>query len=88
MEDIINKIKKIIANDLFLDIPEDKISLDDSLQSGIGLDSLAFTELRFQCEQQFAIKINDDDFVPENFRTVRQLANLIGNIMAKEKNYA
>jgi acyl carrier protein len=34
-------------------------------------------ELRVLCERQFNVQINEDDYTPENFSSVRRLVNLI-----------
>ena len=74
---IVSSVKKILVQDLFLEIPESEMGLDDGLGSKLGLDSLGFVELRVQCERTFDIKVSDEEFAPENFRSIRQLAALI-----------
>ncbi|WP_232838145.1 acyl carrier protein [Streptomyces geranii] len=70
-------LRKILVDDLFVSVPQAEIGLDDGLRDILGLDSLGFTELRTQCEYAFDITISDEDFVPENFSTVRDLARLV-----------
>jgi acyl carrier protein len=70
-------IGKILVTELFVDAPNDHIDPEASLRDVYGLDSLGFTELRVQCEDTFELRIPDADFVPENFRTVSDLAALI-----------
>jgi acyl carrier protein len=82
-EDIIAGLKKMIVNDLFVEIAEDQIGLDDGLRTVVGLDSVGFVELRVLCEQKFNVEINDDDYTPENFTSIRLLANLIDRLEAK-----
>jgi acyl carrier protein len=82
-EDIIAGLRKMIVNNLFVEIAEDQIGLDDGLRTVVGLDSVGFVELRVLCEQKFNIEINDDDYTPENFTSVRLLANLIDRLQAK-----
>ncbi len=82
-EDLIAALRKIIVNDLFVEIQEDRIGLDDGLRTVIGLDSVGFVELRVVCEQKFNIEINDEDYTPENFTSIRLLADLIGRLQAK-----
>jgi acyl carrier protein len=74
-DDLIAALRRIIVNNLFVEIAEDQIGLDDGLRTIVGLDSIGFVELRVQCEQQFNVQINDDDYTPENFTSIRQLAN-------------
>ncbi|MEI5519905.1 acyl carrier protein [Streptomyces brasiliscabiei] len=70
-------IKRILVDDLFVSVPPAEIQLDDGLRDVLGLDSLGFSELRAQCEYVFDIKISDEDFVPENFSSVRGLTQLV-----------
>jgi acyl carrier protein len=79
-EEIIASLRKIIVNDLFV---EKDIGLDDGLMTVVGLDSVGFVELRVLCEQKFNIEISDDDYTPENFASIRLLANLIERLQAQ-----
>lgn len=83
-EALTSNIKKILVTNLFVEIPEEQIGLDDGLQSVIGLDSVGFLELRVICEDQFKIRISDEDFNADSFRTVNQLAALIANLQAAQ----
>jgi acyl carrier protein len=87
-EDVIKALRKIIVNDLFVEIDEDQIGLDDGLRTVIGLDSVGFVELRVVCEQRFNVEINEDDYTPENFTSIRRLANLIGRLQANRSAVA
>jgi acyl carrier protein len=82
-EDVIATLRKMIVNNLFVEIAEDQIGLDDGLRTVVGLDSVGFVELRVLCEQKFNIEINDDDYTPENFTSIRLLADLIDRLQAK-----
>jgi acyl carrier protein len=82
-EDLVKGLRKLIVNDLFVEIAEDQIGLDDGLRTVVGLDSVGFVELRVLCEQKFNVEINDDDYTPENFTSIRLLANLIDRLQAK-----
>lgn len=70
-------LKKILVEDLFLDVPAEHIGDDDGLQDVLGLDSLGFVELRAQCEQRFGVTITDAEFTPLHFRSVRTVAGLV-----------
>ena len=76
-DDIIATIRRILVNDLFVELPEDKIGLDDGLQTVVGLDSIGFSELRILCERKFNVRIDDDDYGPDTFSSVNRIANLI-----------
>lgn len=83
-EELTSSIKKILVTNLFVEIPEEQIGLDDGLQSVIGLDSVGFLELRVICEDQFNIRISDEEFNADSFRTVNRLATLIANLQAAQ----
>jgi acyl carrier protein len=87
-EDVIKTLRRMIVNDLFVEIAEDKIGLDDGLRTVIGLDSVGFVELRVLCEQRFNVEINEDDYIPENFTSIRLLADLIDRLQAKRSAVA
>lgn len=76
-DDVLQKIKQILVDELNLGINIDEIDADAGLASSIGVDSLGFIELKYQCEDVFGIKITDQEFLPENFRNCRVLADLI-----------
>jgi acyl carrier protein len=81
-EDLISALRGMIVNDLFVEIAEEEIGLDDGLRTVVGLDSVGFVELRVLCEQRFNVEIGDDDYTPENFTSIRRLANLIDRLLA------
>jgi acyl carrier protein len=81
-DDLIAKLRAMIVNDLFVEIAEEQIGLDDGLRTVIGLDSVGFVELRILCEQRFNVEISDDDYTPENFTSIRLLTNLIERLQA------
>jgi acyl carrier protein len=79
---IISTIRKILVNDLFVELSEEQIGLDDGLQTVVGLDSIGFSELRILAERKLDVSISDDDFIQENFSSVNRLANLVERIRA------
>jgi acyl carrier protein len=81
-EDLIAALRAMIVNDLFVEIAEEQIGLDDGLRTVIGLDSVGFVELRVLCERKFNIEISDDDYTPDNFTSIRLLAHLIDRLQA------
>ncbi|MFI6784593.1 acyl carrier protein [Micromonospora sp. NPDC050276] len=82
MDELHDSIRKLLVNDLFVDIPEKEIGADDSLRSVMGLDSLGFVELRVQCEETFGIRISDEEFSPGNFTSVRTVSELVRRLQA------
>jgi acyl carrier protein len=73
-------ITRILVDDLFVTVPQSDIGFDDGLRDVLGLDSLGFVELRTQCEYAFGVTISDEDFVPENFASVRTLTQLVSRL--------
>jgi acyl carrier protein len=84
-DDLIAELRRMIVNDLFVEIAEDQIGLDDGLRTVVGLDSVGFAEFRVRCEQRFNVQISDDDYTPEHFSTIRKLANLIDRLQSARK---
>ena len=84
-DDVVEALRNMLVDDLYAEVPKDQIGLDDGLQSVVGLDSVGFVELRVLCEQKFNVEINDDDYTPENFTSIRLLANLIDRLQTQRK---
>jgi acyl carrier protein len=82
VNDIERAIGSMLVTDLFVEVPEDRMTPDDRLRGDLGLDSLGFVELRVQCENTFGITISDDDFTPENFTSIRTVADLVRTLQA------
>ncbi|GAA2225067.1 acyl carrier protein [Streptomyces amakusaensis] len=80
--DIEGTIRKILTAELFLEAPPEEIGAEDSLRAVHGLDSLGFAELRVLCEESFAVRISDDDFTPENFRSLSTVTALVARLRA------
>lgn len=78
--DIEKAITQILVNEVFVSVPQSQIKVDDGLLDILGLDSLGFIELRTQCEDVFGVRISDDDFRPENFASVRTVAQLVSRL--------
>jgi len=83
-DDLVSALRRLIVNDLFVEIPEDQIGLDDGLMTVVGLDSVGFVELRVLCERHFNVQVDDDDYTPENFSSVRRLATLIERLQLEK----
>jgi acyl carrier protein len=82
--EVIDIIKSLLLEQLFVEIPPDQMGLDDSLQTVMSLDSVSFVELRMLCERTFKIDISDAEFSPENFRTINCITDLILHKRSKE----
>ena len=70
-------LRKMLVNDLYVELQPEQIGLDDGLQTVVGLDSIGFSELRILCERKFDVQISDDEYSPENFSSVRKIAKRI-----------
>lgn len=77
MSSIEDCLRDILIEDLFVELPKDKILSTYSFRQDLGIDSLGFVELREQAEKRFRIVISDEDFTPENFATISSLTSLI-----------
>ncbi|MGL4606744.1 MAG: acyl carrier protein [Eubacteriaceae bacterium] len=67
------KIRKIIAEQM--DVPEEDISLETSLIADLDADSLDIVELVMAFEDEFNVKIEDDEL--EKILTVDDIVNAI-----------
>ena len=76
-ENVIAKLRNMLVNDLFVEVAAEKIGLDDGLQTVVGLDSIGFSELRILIERKFNVTVDDGDFSPDNFSTLRRLEAMI-----------
>lgn len=70
---VLDQIKKILVETM--DIEEEKITLDAKLKDDLNLDSLDSVELIMSAEEEFGIKIPDEDVM--NFKTVNDIVNYI-----------
>jgi acyl carrier protein len=84
-DDLIAALRRMLVNDLYIEIPPEQIGLDDGLRTVVGLDSIGFVELRALCERRFNVEVNDEDYTPENFGSVRRLAQLIERLQAARR---
>jgi acyl carrier protein len=76
-----DKIRKFIIEN-FLFRSGDGLGDDDSfLDKGI-IDSTGVLELVAFVEEQFGIKVADEELVPENLDSVNNLANFVDNKLA------
>ena len=57
-EEITTELKKMLVEDLFVEIPSEKIKDTDSLSTDIGLDSVGHIELVSLIEERFGLKVD------------------------------
>ena len=83
MNDITERIKQIIVNDLDTNIKIDKIIDDTKLfEGGIGLDSIALMELISILEKTFAFEFSDEELNLETFQTLSTLTEFVSGKIA------
>ena len=74
---VFDKVKDIIVDQL--DVDEDKITMDASITEDLGADSLDVVDLIMSLEEEFDIKIPDDEV--ENVKTVGDIVKFIEEII-------
>jgi acyl carrier protein len=73
-----NKLKEFFKENFMADL-DDGFSNDDSfLENGI-IDSTGVLELILFLEENFSIKILDDEIIPDNLDSINNLIAFIGN---------
>ena len=70
---ILQQIATLFTEQLHLEVSSPETDLIDT---GI-LDSLKFVELMMQLEQRFGTRVELNDLEPDNFRTLRRIAEFI-----------
>ena len=73
MDELFNKIQKLIAEKLDLD--ESKVTMDSSFRGDPGADSLDTYELVYAIEEELGVSIPDE--VANEFETVRDAYDFI-----------
>ena len=73
MDELFEKIKKLIADKLEID--EGKITLDSSFRNDLGADSLDTYELVYAIEEELGVSIPDEK--ANEFETVRDAYDFI-----------
>lgn len=75
-----NKIKELIVKRLKLEIKPEEIDNSAPLfGTGLGLDSIDALELVVGLEQEFGIKVKDEEVGKEIFASVNTLAEYVKN---------
>ena len=70
------ELKKILAEDLFVEIPTDKMQDTDSLTTDIGLDSVGHIELISIIEERYGVKIDVKEAAAE-MKTIGSTADFV-----------
>jgi len=72
-----NEIHRFIA-DRFLFGDDSKLAADDSLLEAGIVDSTGILELINHIEERYAVKVADDELVPENLDSIASIAAFLG----------
>ncbi len=75
-EQINSDLKKILVEDLFVEIPLEKIKDSDSLSTDVGLDSVGQIEFVSMIEERYGIKVDVKKSAAE-LKTVGSAADFV-----------
>lgn len=85
-QEIINKLKDIIADELDVNLKKSEIKDDASLwEDGIGLDSVTLMEFISLIEARFSVQFLDEELDFEQFKNLTCLAEIISTKLANTK---
>ncbi|WP_224363448.1 acyl carrier protein [Hyalangium versicolor] len=84
LEEIGREVRNIIAG--ALKKPVEQIPLTASLESGLGIDSMAMIEINIALEERFRFAMPDMASPAEaNLRTVEDLARFVAKLLSQQK---
>ena len=72
-EEIFDKLKELVVDQLGVD--EDEVTMEATMQDDLGADSLDLVDLVMSVEEEFGVKVADEDL--ENIKTVGDIVNYI-----------
>lgn len=72
-EEIFDKLKDLVVDQL--GVEEDEVTMEASMQDDLGADSLDLVDLVMSVEEEFGVKVADEDL--ENIKTVGDIVNYI-----------
>ena len=70
---IFDKLKELVVDQL--GVEEDEVTMEASMQDDLGADSLDLVDLVMSVEEEFGVKVADEDL--ENIKTVGDIVNYI-----------
>lgn len=76
-KEILEKIKDILKDEIMVQVSKKEITDNASLVKDIGLDSIQILELIIALENEFNIRIDDEDLNYEIFSCVKSLTDYI-----------
>ena len=72
-EEIFDKLKELVVDQL--GVEEDEVTMEASMQDDLGADSLDLVDLVMSVEEEFGVKVADEDL--EKIKTVGDIVNYI-----------
>ena len=72
-EEIFDKLKELVVDQL--GVEEDEVTMEASMQDDLGADSLDLVDLVMSVEEEFGVKVADEDL--GNIKTVGDIVNYI-----------
>ena len=72
-EEILDKLKELVVDQL--GVEEDEVTMEATMQDELGGDSLDLVVLVMSVEEEFGVKVADEDL--ENIKTVGDIVNYI-----------
>ena len=72
-EEIFDKLKELVVDQLGVD--DDEVTTEATIQEDLGADSLDLVDLVMSVEEEFGVKVADEDL--ENIKTVGDIVNYI-----------
>jgi len=79
VDDVASRIRAFVASELLFEDPAKAGALADDSPLLSLIDSLGLTQLVAFVEEQFQVEIDDVEVTADNFRTVGDLARLVGS---------
>jgi len=77
------RVKELIVELLFLrDVAPEDIGDEDVLEETLGVDSVQLFQIVAGLEEAFDIRFGDEDFDVSRFRTVKAVADVVGEKQA------
>ena len=72
-EEIFDKLKELVVDQL--GVEEDEVTMEATMQDDLGADSLDLVDLVMSVEEEFGVKVADEDL--ENIKTVGDIVTYI-----------
>jgi acyl carrier protein len=74
---VTEELEKFILTELAFDYDKKSIAPDEDLLTQGIIDSMGIMRLAAFIEEEFGIKISDEDLVPENFQNINSIKKYI-----------